>query len=76
VNAKTPGLLWIRPEIGDDVLFHATVRVVLQQLWATGLFGETPAHTVERIVSMWLLENEDRVATLGIRLPSLIKEHS
>jgi hypothetical protein len=37
--------------------------------------GETPAHTVERIVSMWLLENEDRVAMLGIRLPSP-KEHS
>jgi hypothetical protein len=47
---------------------EAIVKVSLGYEIGTGEPVEIP---VERIVSMWLLENEDRVAMLGIRLPSL-----
>lgn len=58
-------------DLGDPVNIQATVRVVIEKMWATGLFGRTPAETCERIISEWLLANVDRLENLGIELPTL-----
>lgn len=63
--------LRIVPDLGSPVTICASVRVIIESLWATGLFGKTPADTCERIISDWLLENPERLARLGINLPSL-----
>ncbi len=58
-------------DLGSPAKIPASVRLVIESMWATGLWGMSPAETCERIICEWLFANQDRLANLGIDLPSL-----